>query len=194
MTGFSTWNRQGLPGSWGSLCGRAPLSDPGETRWSGQLRPSGAAFRSLERVGSRDCVVFRGSITRPAHSLSTLRRQGCPVTAQDSLPAGGLLCRAGFEPAELLREVSAVTSLPPHPGLAWRTQTHYKQELKSGEVREIKLHRPRRKHAARLGGLSPSPEAADIGGWGRRCRSRDPVSPTSFQTVRADFPHTAFLR
>jgi hypothetical protein len=42
---------------------------------------------------------FRGSITRPAHWLSTLRSSGCPDTTQDSLPAGGLLCRAGFEPA-----------------------------------------------------------------------------------------------
>ena len=33
-----------------------------------------------------------------------------------------------------------------------------------------------------------------IGGWGRRFRLRDPVSPTSVQTVRADFPHTAFVR
>ncbi len=50
---------------------------------------------------------FRGSITRPTHSLSTLRSPGLPGTTQDSLPAGGLLCRAGFEPAGFLREVSA---------------------------------------------------------------------------------------
>ena len=43
--------------------------------------------------------VFRGSITRPAHSLSTLRSPGLPGTTQDSLPAGALLCRTGFEPA-----------------------------------------------------------------------------------------------
>ena len=51
---------------------------------------------------------FRGSITRPTYSLSTLRGPGHPGTTQDSLPAGGLLCRAGFEPAGSLREVSAL--------------------------------------------------------------------------------------
>jgi len=66
--------------------------------------------------------IFRGSITRPTYSLSTLRSPGCPGTTQDSLPAGGLLCRAGFEPAGSLREVSAPTSLPPHPSFAWRTR------------------------------------------------------------------------
>jgi hypothetical protein len=32
---------------------------------------------------------FRGSITRLQHSLSTLRRKGCPSTTQDSLPVAG---------------------------------------------------------------------------------------------------------
>src|SRR5262249_54495405 len=32
---------------------------------------------------------FRGSIARPGHWLSTLRREGFPSTAQDSLPAAG---------------------------------------------------------------------------------------------------------
>jgi hypothetical protein len=39
-------------------------------------------------------------------------------------------------------------------------QTHYKQDCKFGAVREIRRIRPRRKNAARLGGLSLSPEAA----------------------------------
>ena len=33
--------------------------------------------------------LFRGSITQPAHSLSTLRNTGYPNATQDSLPAGG---------------------------------------------------------------------------------------------------------
>lgn len=32
---------------------------------------------------------FRGSITGPTHSLSTLRSAGYPVATQDLLPAGG---------------------------------------------------------------------------------------------------------
>ena len=34
-------------------------------------------------------LYFRGSITRPLTSLSTLRRMGCPTTTQDSLLAAG---------------------------------------------------------------------------------------------------------
>ncbi|HLL52013.1 MAG TPA: hypothetical protein VK447_00620 [Myxococcaceae bacterium] len=41
-------------------------------------------------------------------------------------------------------------------------QTHYKQDCQFGEVREIKRHRPRRTHVAKLGGLSLSLEAADM--------------------------------
>jgi hypothetical protein len=63
------------------------------------LRPHGAAFRSFNGVGSRTERNFRGSITRPAHSLFTLRSSGFPDTTQDSLPAGGPLCRTGVEPA-----------------------------------------------------------------------------------------------
>ncbi|HLL53843.1 MAG TPA: hypothetical protein VK447_09870 [Myxococcaceae bacterium] len=41
-------------------------------------------------------------------------------------------------------------------------QTHYKQDCKFGEAREIKRHRPRRKGAVKLGGLSLSREAVDM--------------------------------
>jgi hypothetical protein len=100
-TGLLSWKRQGLPGSWATLCGRAPLFDPGETERSGPfnlpMRPSAVSTASALATSS-----FRGSMTRPAHSLSTLRSPGYPSTTQDSLPAGGLLCRAGFAPAGLL--------------------------------------------------------------------------------------------
>jgi hypothetical protein len=41
-------------------------------------------------------------------------------------------------------------------------QTHYRQHLELGEVREIKRFRPRRKDVVRLGGFSLVPEAADV--------------------------------
>jgi hypothetical protein len=47
----------------------------------------GAAFRYCNGVGLRN-PCFRGSITRPAHSLSTLRRRAHARSTQDSLPAG----------------------------------------------------------------------------------------------------------
>jgi len=46
--------------------------------------------------GSRVQSVFRGSITRPWYSLSTLRSAGYPDTTQDSLPAAGLALPGGF--------------------------------------------------------------------------------------------------
>ena len=65
--------------------------------------------------------AFRGSITRPAHSLSTLRRVDYSTTTQDSLPAAGQPYRAGV----VTRRVPSKgfrSSHPPFPGFAWRTQ------------------------------------------------------------------------
>ena len=41
---------------------------------------------------------FRGSITRPTYSLSTLRSRGRPRTTQDSLPGGGQPFPDGLSP------------------------------------------------------------------------------------------------
>ena len=75
-----------------------PCSRPRRDLGARPVRRLGVAFRSWHGVGSRDRSLFRGSITRPAHSLSTLRRLGYPRTTQDSLPAGGHPCRTGFYP------------------------------------------------------------------------------------------------
>jgi hypothetical protein len=62
---------------------------------------------------------LRGSITRPTHPLSTLRRGGRPNTTQDSLPGGGptlpgrdLHPQGSNERFQLMH--------PPFPGFAWR--------------------------------------------------------------------------
>ncbi len=62
-------------------------------------------------------INFRGSITRPDHSLSTLRSAGRPAATQDSLPAAGLLCRAGFHTCRVPTKGFSVLShsLPPFP-------------------------------------------------------------------------------
>jgi len=86
-------------------------SDPGGTFMPGQTRHVGAAFRSFKGVGSH-ATYFRGSITRPIRSLSTLRRRGHPSSTQDSLPAAGQLCRAGLGPAGLKCGVSSHPILP----------------------------------------------------------------------------------
>src|SRR4051812_45637272 len=67
-------------------CGRALLSDPGGIADARPLRRRDAAFRPFNNVGPAK-GIFRGSITRPVHSLSTLRSPGHPGSTQDSLPA-----------------------------------------------------------------------------------------------------------
>src|SRR5688572_25793495 len=110
----------GPPRFLGDLCERAVLFDPDGTSARCHCRAS-VLPSALVKTSAPITAVFRGSITRPTHSLSTLRSPGHPGTTQDSLPAGALLCRAGVEPAGLLSEVSASTLLPPRPGFSWRT-------------------------------------------------------------------------
>ena len=68
-------------------CERAPVCDPG-----GTSAPGIAALRCGLPCGKRRRlprrVPFRGSITRPTHSLCTLRSRGHPRTTQHSVPAG----------------------------------------------------------------------------------------------------------
>ena len=71
-----------------SQCVRAPLSDPAGPLTPGQFRASDAACRSEDYVGS-GWTTSRGSITRPARPLCTLRSRGHPRTTQHSVPAGG---------------------------------------------------------------------------------------------------------
>ena len=68
-------------------------------------------------------LQFRGSITRPQHSLFTLRRADCSATTQNSLPADWLGPPAGLDtrrvPTKGFRD-SYITSSS-FPKLAWRT-------------------------------------------------------------------------
>ena len=92
-------------------------------RWDLHARPLrhlGAAFRSFNGVGSHE-QYFRGSVTRPARSLSTLRRRGHPTSTQDSLPAAGQLCRAGLATRRVPMR-GFKSSYPPRPGFAWRNE------------------------------------------------------------------------
>jgi hypothetical protein len=86
-------------------CARAPVSDPGGGSAPGPRAPSpcvsARSFRLLRRSSHRPprACGFRGSMSPPMHSLSTLR--SCPreQTTQDSLPAGGPRpCRLGLAP------------------------------------------------------------------------------------------------
>jgi len=68
-------------------CALALLFDPGRPCASGPRDAPARPPRCPRRRRPRR--VFRGSITRLRHSLSTLRSPGRPRTTQDSLPAVG---------------------------------------------------------------------------------------------------------
>lgn len=76
----------------------APPSDPGpvtHNRFSvASLLPSAPAYG----VGFRATCRFRGSITRPAHSLCTLRPEGRPSRRNTRFQPGTTLCWTGFGP------------------------------------------------------------------------------------------------
>ena len=102
-------------------CALALLSDPGRTAHQAIDECIGAAPASSTSEGSRD-TVFRGSITRLRHWLSTLRRPGYPDTTQDSLPAAGQTLPDGLAypqgSTERFQSVSYISSS--FPKLAWR--------------------------------------------------------------------------
>jgi len=98
--------RQDLPSSRQTLSMHALLtSDPGGTGASGLSTP--AVLPSADDTASAPTISqFRGSITRPASSLSTLRSGGYPSATQDSLPGGGQPYPGGTRPAGSVRKVS----------------------------------------------------------------------------------------
>jgi hypothetical protein len=67
--------------------------------------------------------LFRGSITQPAHSLSTLRSMGYPNATQDSLPAGGQPLPGGiyYPLGPSTRFQQCLHTASPLSKLSWRT-------------------------------------------------------------------------
>ena len=109
-----------VPGE--SSCAYALLSDPGGTGAPGHaVRRHGPRQRNNE--GSPREYVFRGSMTRPWHALSTLRPRIAPSDAR--LASRCWPSSAGWDwlPTGFDRKVSVMlpTSLPPFPGFAWRS-------------------------------------------------------------------------
>jgi len=70
------------------LCVYALLFDPGRASVPGDYGTSVLPPLRKPRRPPQS-VSFRGSITRPARSLCTLRSRGRPRTTQHSVPAGG---------------------------------------------------------------------------------------------------------
>ena len=103
--GFAVWQPHGqmlrdgdgrasqVPGE--PSCAYALFFDPGGTDAPGHY---GASTRPplMSTTKAPTSRYFRGSIARPRHSLSTLRRVGHPTTTQDSLPAAGQALPGGI--------------------------------------------------------------------------------------------------
>ena len=77
-----------VPGE--SLCACPARETPARPATPRQVRCAEVAFRRYNAVGPRGSSCSRGSVTRPTHSLSTLRSTGHPRATQDSLPASCL--------------------------------------------------------------------------------------------------------
>ena len=92
----------------------------------GSLRPAvpGAVMwpSASTNASAPTTTNFRDSITRPAHSLCTLRHCRYRQPRNTRFRLGASLDRSGFEPAGFRCKVSARSSLlPPCPSFAWRT-------------------------------------------------------------------------
>ncbi len=83
------WRRQGLPGSWGTHARACPALRPRRDRKRQAIAASRCGLPPPKRRRLPQTGYFRGSITRPTHSLSTLRRVDHSTATQDSLPAAG---------------------------------------------------------------------------------------------------------
>jgi hypothetical protein len=118
-----------VQGSRGSLAAFASCQclSPAQGRCLAASRREDAAFRKYDYVGFHDGQYFRGSITRPVRSLSTLRsfpsRSPSRTATQDSLASWGSAFAAPvyLRLGSLVKFQLSFTSLPPHPGFAWRT-------------------------------------------------------------------------
>ena len=100
---------------------RALLIDPGGTEGVRPLGNASVLPSAIPTASAPAICLFRGSFPRPGHSLSTLRSPDCSGTTQDSLPAAGLLCRAGLVTRWVPLKGFRFYFASSFPRLAWRT-------------------------------------------------------------------------
>ena len=100
------WKSRDLPGSWRALAD-VPRSLTPVVRPPWPRRDERCCLPVLTSRRLPQCSVFRGSMTRPICSLSTLRTPDCSGHTQDSLPARWLsFGRTGLPPAGLPTQIS----------------------------------------------------------------------------------------
>ncbi len=99
-----------VPGDPSAAC-RGPRSRQSRGALVIGLRPPSASSSPSARATRRPLRLasFRDSIARPARSLSTLRRQGCPLSRRKTrFRLVTFLRRSGLEPAGIHHEVSVM--------------------------------------------------------------------------------------
>ena len=101
-------------------CALALFSDPGRTDARQAIAARRHGPRSESTTKAPAMIRFRGSIARLRHSLSTLRRAGCPTATQDSLPAAGQALPDGIGYPQGSTKGFRVRVSSPFPKLAWR--------------------------------------------------------------------------
>jgi hypothetical protein len=89
-----------------------------------RARPYGASVRpsAFSTASAPAFRLFRGSITRPVHPLSTLRRMDHSTTTQDSLPAVASFAGQDASSCKVPTKGFSYPSHPPFPSFSWRKQ------------------------------------------------------------------------
>ena len=101
----SSTETTGSPRFLGNPCQRAPLLDPGGPTRPHRIGAGRCCLPTRSRSSATTGSNFRGSVTQPVGSLSTLRRPGYPDATQDLLPARWLgFGRVGLSPTGSLIE------------------------------------------------------------------------------------------
>jgi hypothetical protein len=137
-----------LPGSWGtSACvprSRTPVEPQRQVFLGASVLPSATMTASASTTR-----ISRGSIPRPACSLSTLRSQSLPCATQDSLPAGDQPYRTGLYPPQgpsRRFQQCFNSSLPPPPSFPGAPQVNLSPLVRAsqknirrgrGEMRQV---------------------------------------------------------
>ena len=116
-----------LPGSWGTPLASVPRSPTPASQPFLTIAVGLVLSSEYDTSSTFATLFFRGSITRPTCSLSTLHSLGHPKTAQDSLPACWLnFSRVGIAPTGFQSRISKRHSIPPFPTSQASPGAHHK--------------------------------------------------------------------
>ena len=109
---------------WGTPCARAPLVDPGGSLGTGRcVRRVLPSYKGKESASALDL----SRLGHAAHALPVYASQSrSPFPTQDSVLAASQRCQVGLvaHRVPLRGFCSPISSLPPRPGLTWRTPLH----------------------------------------------------------------------